>query len=200
MKFTINIKKKHFYLLAVMISVLGIFTVFAATSFNSSNPLHPLQQVTIDQNGATSVDANSNAIIDNADKLQGLSASEFCRTNGVNCPGSGVWTISGSDISFAGDLQADSITLGGETRTSWTASPPPELILIWSTPVSGGFVCDSYDFGGQLSGECSPEGDTNNYNTYEWGGFCGSGDKGGYIYINGESLWHMSYTQTCIAS
>ena len=121
MKFTINIKKKHFYLLAVMISVLGIFTVFAATSFNSSNPLHPLQQVTIDQNGATSVDANSNAIIDNADKLQGLSASEFCRINDVNCPGSiwTIYTISGNDVSFNGNVEANSITLGGETRTTW---------------------------------------------------------------------------------
>lgn len=199
MKFTINIGKKHFYLLVGVIFILGIFTVFAATSFRSSSPLHPLQQVTIDQNGATSVDANSNTIIDNADKLQGLSASSFCRSNGANCPGSGVWSISGNDITFSGDLEADSITLGGETRTSWTAPPPPVSTLTWSSPVSSGTVCIPYTFGGQKSGACSPEGATNTYHTYEGGGLCG-GRFEGLVELNGESLIHNSYTQTCIAS
>lgn len=199
MKFTINIGKKHFYLLVGVIFILGIFTVFAATSFRSSSPLHPLQQISIDQNGATSVDANSNAIIDNADKLQGLSASSFCRSNGANCPGSGVWTVSGNDITFSGDLEANSITLNGETRTSWAASAPAPTVLVWGLPVSTGGVCIGFEFGGQLSGECSPEGSTNNYNTYEGGGFCGE-NVGDPVFINGETIWHRSYTQTCIAS
>ena len=113
MKFIINIEKKHFYFLAAIISVLGIFTVFAQVAFDSSAPLHPLQQISLDENGITSVDADSNAIIDNSDKLQGLSASAFCKSNGVDCPNSsGIWTVSGNDISFPGDVKADSMTLG----------------------------------------------------------------------------------------
>lgn len=126
MKFTINIEKKHFYLFAAFIFVLEIFTVFAAVSpvaipFNPSLPLHPLQQISIDERGSVSVDANSNEIIDNTDKLQGLSASNFCRSNNVNCPNSiwSVYILSGNDVSFNGNVQADSITLGGETRTTW---------------------------------------------------------------------------------
>ena len=121
MQFTINIEKKHFYLLAAVVFVLEIFTVFAATSFSSSSPWHPLQQISIDERGSVSVDANSNERIDNTDKLQGLSASNFCRSNGVNCPGSiwTIYTISGNDVSFSGNVEASSITLGGVTRTSW---------------------------------------------------------------------------------
>ena len=145
MKFIINIEKKHFYFLAAIISVLGIFTVFAATAFDSSAPLHPLQQISLDENGITSVDADSNSIIDNSDKLQGLSASAFCKSNGVDCPNGsgGVWTTSGINIYYntgnvgigttsptqsldvignlqsSGDIQVNSITLGGVTRTTW---------------------------------------------------------------------------------
>ena len=157
MKFIINIEKKYLFFLAAMIFVLGIFTVFAATAFKSSSPLHPLQQISIDQKGTTSVDANSNSIIDNSDKLQGLSASQFCRSNGVNCPtsSSSVWTISGSNIYYntgnvgigtsspssklhvSGDVKASSITLGGVTKTSWpSSSSPPSIKYVKSASSS----------------------------------------------------------------
>ena len=192
MQFTINIEKKHFYLLAAVVFVLEIFTVFAALSFtepfSSSSPWHPLQQITIDQNGATSVDANSNAIIDNTDKLQGLSASNFCRSNGVNCPGSiwTIYTISGNDVSFNGNVEANSITLGGETRTTWPSDG------IWSSGVDIGTCCDG---GGSTtcghfiqSGECSPIGDTNRYVQDIILASCGSGTL---------KPW---YEQTCVAN
>ncbi len=141
MKFTINIERKHFYFLAAIISVLGIFTVFAATPFNPSSPLHPLQQISLDENGIASVDADSNSIIDNSDKLQGLSASEFCKSNGLDC---------------SEDIQVNSVTLGGVTRTTWPGT------LIWSLGVSNGTFC-CLICPGPKSGECSPEGSTHDY-------------------------------------
>ena len=86
-KVQINIEKKSLYFLAGLISILGIFTVFAAVDVNLG--FHPLQQITTDQTGATSVDANSNGIIDLADSatnLQGTyTESSFCKSNGENC-------------------------------------------------------------------------------------------------------------------
>ena len=112
MRFTVNFEKKHFYVLAGMLSILGIFTVLAlATPFDSTLGFHPLQQVTTDQTGITSVDADENSIIDNTDKLGGSLPDSFCKSpgaGGANCPalgGSGSWTTSGSDISYsAGDV------------------------------------------------------------------------------------------------
>ena len=105
MRFTINMEKKYFYLLAGMLSILGIFTVLAlATPFNSNIGYHPLQQVTTDQTGATSVDADENLIIDNADKFGGSLPSSFCMSNGTNCPsfgGSSSWATSGSNIYYS---------------------------------------------------------------------------------------------------
>ena len=192
MKFTINIERKHFYFLAAIISVLGIFTVFAATPFNPSSPLHPLQQISLDENGIASVDADSNSIIDNSDKLQGLSASEFCKSNGLDCPNGsgGVWTTSGINIYYntgnvgigttsptqsldvignilaSGDIKASSITLGGVTRTTWPGT------LTWSSPVASGTTCSLA--GSELSGACSPEGSTNVYGSGFTGFTCGS--------------------------
>ena len=68
MKFTFNIEKKHFYFLSILIAVLGIFTVFAATC-NPNAPTHPLEQITV---GGSSIDADGDGIVDNANKLEGL--------------------------------------------------------------------------------------------------------------------------------
>jgi hypothetical protein len=90
-KIGINIEKKNLYILAGVLSILGIFTVFAAVDTNLG--FHPLQQVTTDQTGAVSVDANSNSIIDeadNANSLQGTyTAFSFCKGNGADCVATG---------------------------------------------------------------------------------------------------------------
>lgn len=92
MKFTLNFEKKYLFVLSMFVAILGIFTVFAAAPFAPINGWHPLQQITIDESGATSVDANFNGIIDDAEvaldanALNGFALSSFCRSDGTNCP------------------------------------------------------------------------------------------------------------------
>ena len=91
MEFTINIEKRHVYLLAGFIVLVGIFSVLAA---QPSIPFHPLQQITTDETGSVSIDANSDGVIDNAENavnadnsnmFGGLSSSAYCRSDGTDC-------------------------------------------------------------------------------------------------------------------
>ena len=101
MKFTINVEKKHLYVLALFVSILGIFTVFAAQPFNPNLGYHPLQQITVDELGVFSVDANFNGIIDeaeNAGTLGGLNITQLT----TQISSSFLWDISGNDIFYNG--------------------------------------------------------------------------------------------------
>ena len=110
MKFTINFEKKHLYFLSVFVVILSIFTIFAAQPFDPVYGWHPLQQITVDESGAVSVDANFNGVIDNAEvaadanALSGLTLSNFCQSDGTNCPSfsGSPWTISGANILYSG--------------------------------------------------------------------------------------------------
>lgn len=112
MKFTINFEKKHLYVLSFLVAVFGIFTVFAAQPFDPVYGWHPLQQITVDESGSTSVDANSNGIIDNAElaqnatnanTLNGLTVSQLTTqiinqvvTSGALSP----WMVSGNNLYY----------------------------------------------------------------------------------------------------
>jgi hypothetical protein len=91
----VNIEKRHLYFLAGLISILGIFTVFAAV--DQTIAYHPLQQISTD-GGTTSVDADSDGVIDNAEsavtagiagklEMSGVefTAADFCTIDGLNC-------------------------------------------------------------------------------------------------------------------
>ena len=62
-----NFKKKHLYFLVITIFMIGILVFVKASTLNQNLPWHPLQQVSTDSTGATSVDENNNGIPDNAD-------------------------------------------------------------------------------------------------------------------------------------
>ena len=106
MKFTFNIEKKHFYFLSVLIAFFGVFAVFVTAVYNPNAPTHPLEQIVTSQ--GNSVDVNGDGIIDNAEKLGGLTLSEL--QSQIASAGSSLWTVSGSDISYSGgdiDVRAD---------------------------------------------------------------------------------------------
>jgi len=71
-----NSTRKYFFAVsAFLVLVLGVFAVSAA--FSGSLPWHPLQQVSTNATSGISVDVNDNGIIDNADKVGGLSAADL---------------------------------------------------------------------------------------------------------------------------
>ncbi|MEX0932529.1 MAG: hypothetical protein WDZ77_00300 [Candidatus Pacearchaeota archaeon] len=170
MQIEIDLKKRSVFFLAIFISILGILTVFAATPFSSNIGWHPLQQVTTDETGSASIDANSDGIIDNAahaitadsattattatnsdsadsaQTFQGVNIDQFCRSNGDNCP--------------------------------------PKYV--WSDPVLDFSGCDIGQYIGndELSGECSPQGDIHYFEFA--GSSCGA-----------ESIEVTRYKQTC---
>jgi hypothetical protein len=144
-------EKKHFYLLVGVLSILGIFTVFAATSFNSNLGYHPLQQVTVDGAGSASVDADFNSIIDSADNANlfgGVyTASSFCKSDGTDCPDLGAVNpddfckSDGTDCSNA-DQVDNSDTLGNSPLSSFCRKDGtncPDLGIEKSILKFGGF-------------------------------------------------------------
>ena len=126
----VNIEKRNLYILAGLLFILGIFTVFAATPFSANLGFHSLQQISTDETGVTSVDTNSNGIIDtvdNTNKLGGMAPSSFCKsagTGGANCPDlSGVddedfCKSDGTDCSYA-EYASNSDKLGGLFKNSF---------------------------------------------------------------------------------
>ncbi len=84
---TITIEKKHLYFLCGVFGVLlGMMITNAITPYSSNRPWHPLQQVSTDEIGSSSVDANTNGIIDSADTLASIPPAQFCRSDNSNCP------------------------------------------------------------------------------------------------------------------
>ncbi|MCF7861550.1 hypothetical protein K9M79_04870 [Candidatus Woesearchaeota archaeon] len=66
--------------------------VFAATQFSTSVSWHPLQQVTTDEGGGTSVDADYNSVIDQAENINCDDAT--CSITSTN----GEFEVSGGDL------------------------------------------------------------------------------------------------------
>src|SRR3989344_1655628 len=64
-KKSVHMRKQLYFNLVFALLLLPAFA-FAATPYNPSLGSHPLQQVTTDQTGATSVDANSDGIVNQA--------------------------------------------------------------------------------------------------------------------------------------
>ncbi|MFW5990714.1 MAG: hypothetical protein ACOCQX_00655 [Candidatus Nanoarchaeia archaeon] len=71
----IHIEKKHFVILMVAISFLGLFMLGNAADVNINDAWHPLQQIAKSESDTTSVDDNQNDIIDESDKSYGLDAT-----------------------------------------------------------------------------------------------------------------------------
>lgn len=105
----IEVSRKEFLSLCALVVLLsGIFMVGALTG-----AWHPLQQVSTDSGGSTSVDANNNGKVDDSDKVGGLSSSQLlaqgtpgrsivvavARSVGSSCP-AGFDQIFGSGISI----------------------------------------------------------------------------------------------------
>ncbi len=76
---TLKIEKRHLYALSLTLGiVIGVLVVNAVTpAFSSTRPWHPLQQVSITSDGSASVDSNHDGVIDNAERLGGLSPGAY---------------------------------------------------------------------------------------------------------------------------
>ena len=75
MKIKFEIKKRHFMISSLfLISILA--TVFVMGAINHDWPWLPLSQIS-GNGGVSSVDENNNGIIDDADKVNGLAASDI---------------------------------------------------------------------------------------------------------------------------
>lgn len=88
MKIEVNITKKRFFAIVGIVLILG-FVVYVKAAVNTARPYHPLQQVAKSDSDTTSVDEDGNDLIDradDADRLAGIPASQFCRTDNSNCP------------------------------------------------------------------------------------------------------------------
>jgi hypothetical protein len=79
---------KRQFSVIVFVSIVALLAGLAigAQSYNTNNPHHALQQVTTDETGSNSVDANSNGIIDQAESIAGGCVQIF---NGATSPPAG---------------------------------------------------------------------------------------------------------------
>lgn len=75
MKLEINIEKKHVWLLTAVIVLLATALFAIAQSPASGGVFHPLHLISTDDTGATSVDANGDGVIDEAEKITVQSTS-----------------------------------------------------------------------------------------------------------------------------
>ncbi len=88
MKIEVSISKRHFAIILAAILLLGL-VVYVNAAVNTAQPYHPLKQVSISDTDTTSVDENNNEVIDisdNAYRLGGIPANQFCRSDNNNCP------------------------------------------------------------------------------------------------------------------
>ncbi|MFW6283739.1 MAG: hypothetical protein ACOC1P_06870, partial [Minisyncoccales bacterium] len=75
MQLIINIEKKHFVIITLLMSFIGLFMIGNAADVDVNNAWHPLQQIAKSESNMTSVDDNQNDIIDESDKSYGLDAT-----------------------------------------------------------------------------------------------------------------------------
>ena len=125
MKLVINISKRHFNTLLILVTILA--SAGFVIAITSTQAYHPLQDVAKSASDLTSVDSNSNGIIDIAELANGLKITA----------GAGSGKVLTSDAAGAGSWQVASAGGGietGPTRPTCTAARRGTL---WFTPRNG---------------------------------------------------------------
>ncbi len=112
MRIQLNIEKKHLYLGFLIIALFGVSFVFALSA--DKKAWHPIQQVSTDAGGTTSVDTNNNNIIDDADKLNGFPPSFYKDADKIKSRGV-YW--SGDKLCVAGSCGVNTATCTARTDT-----------------------------------------------------------------------------------
>ncbi|MBI2233179.1 MAG: hypothetical protein HYU56_04620 [Candidatus Aenigmarchaeota archaeon] len=122
MKLVINISKRHFNALLILVTILA--SAGFVIAITSTQAYHPLQDVAKSASDLTSVDANSNGIIDTAEGLKITAGAGTGKVLTSDTGGTGSW----QDASTGGGIET------GPTRPTCTAARRGTL---WFTPRNG---------------------------------------------------------------
>ena len=123
MKISFNFEKKHFYTFLTIIIIFSTI-VFVKGLVTNNIPWHPLQEVSTDNSGSSSVDADVNGIIDIADDVliaqdtnsikgrsiywDSIDANKLCYNTAGTCTTTSATCLSGSSsITTNGDSCPD---------------------------------------------------------------------------------------------
>lgn len=83
----INVEKRGALIVGVLVVAILAFGIISAV-IDPTLPWHPLQQIATSASSTVSVDENANGVIDDSDALGGKGPSQYCGSDGLNCPSS----------------------------------------------------------------------------------------------------------------
>ena len=154
MKIEINIKRKHFYGIIVLL-IVGFFIMYTiGTPVKKSTGSHPLQQIAVGvgSNPLDSVDSDANGFIDNSDSCSGDSV---CEANNLYVSGNvGIGTNNpqakldvNGDVHITGNLKVPSYVCSGSGpipggKAIYAANPNGAVGIYANTDATDGGAID----------------------------------------------------------